>query len=452
MKELKKNEIYNVKIDGYTSEALGVCHIEDRAVFVPNTIKDEVWNIKILKTGSAAVYAKAEELLEASADRIAPSCPHYGKCGGCSCLHMTYEEELKFKLEKVNNALRRIGKQSVLAEKIYGSENRFNYRNKAIFAVDNVDGKACFGFYRQRSHELIPVENCLLQSELSCRAAKSVTDFMNENNIPCYNEENGKGIVRHVFCRQACHNNDAVVCIVAARGFGANTEKLVNKLRSDCPELTGIVLNINKSRGNTVLAGNFYTLWGNENIVDSLCSINFEIAPQAFFQINPPQAERLYELAMDYALENKPKLAFDLYCGAGTISLRLAKSCERVIGCEIVPQAVENANKNAIYNNLSNAEFICADAGEAAKQLAERNLKPDVVLVDPPRKGMDELAVNAVASMHPERIVYVSCDCATMARDILRFNEFGYSLKEVCAVDMFPSTPHVESVALMIKN
>ena len=452
MKEFKKNEIYTVTIDGYTSDAMGVCHIEDRAVFVPNTIINEVWKIKLVKVSATAIYARAEELIQASPARRDVCCPHFGKCGGCSCLHMDYDEELRFKLEKVNSALRRIGKQTVAAEKIYGSENRFFYRNKAIFAVDSVEDKASYGFYKQRSHELISIDKCFLQSELSCRVAKSVTDFMNEHNIPCYNEQNGKGVVRHVFCRQAQNAQGVVACIVAARGFGSNTEKLVDKLRYDCPELSGIVLNVNKSRGNTVLSGDFYTLWGNENIIDTLCSLKFEIAPQAFFQINPPQAERLYELAMDYALSDNPKLAFDLYCGAGTISLRLARDCEKVIACEIVPEAIENAKFNAEYNGLSNAEFICADASEAAQELLDRGLKPDVVLVDPPRKGMDEQAVKAVASMEPDRIVYVSCDCATLARDILRFSELGYTLTCVSAVDMFPCTPHIESVALLCKK
>ena len=452
MKDLKKNEIYEVKIEAYNSEAMGVCHIEDRVVFVPRTLVGEVWKVRIVKSSSSVVYGKAEELVSASSQRTEPVCRHFAKCGGCATLHMSYEEELRFKLEKVNNALQRIGKQSVLADEILGSDNIYNYRNKAIFAVDKIDTKAAFGFYRQRSHDLIDIDNCFIQSELSCRVAKAVTDFMNAHDIPAYNEETGKGVVRHVFCRHSCNLNGAVACIVAAGGFGSRTEALVSHLRECCPELSGIVLNVNKTRGNTVLAGDFYTLWGNENIEDTLCSLRFEIAPRAFFQINPPQAEKLYERAMEYALENNPKLAFDLYCGAGTISLRLAKSCERVIGCEIVEDAVNNAYSNAKYNGLENVEFICADASKAAKDLAARQLRPDVVLVDPPRKGMDEEAIEAIASMAPERIVYVSCDCATLARDILRFNAFGYTLKIASAVDMFPRTAHVESVALLVKD
>lgn len=452
MSNLIKNKIYTSRIEGYSSEAMGVCHIEDRAVFVPNTIVGELWEIKILKISSSAVYGKGIELLEASAERIKSECPYFGKCGGCNCQHMSYDEELRFKLEKVNNALSRIGKQNVSAKEIIGSDKLSHYRNKAIFAVDDLAGFPAFGFYRQRSHALIAIDSCDIQTEFSCRFAKAVTDFMDKHKISCYNEETGKGLVRHVFCRQAYHLNGAVGCIVAAGGFGANTQALVEFLRSECPELTGIVLNVNKSRANTVLTGDFYTLWGKDTIEDTLCSIRYEIAPQAFFQINPSQAERLYERAIQYAAANKPKLAFDLYCGAGTISLCLAKKAEKVIGCEIVPEAIENARENAAYNGFENVEFICADAGRAAADLAKRQLKPDVVVVDPPRKGMDEAAIDAVASMSPEGIVYVSCDCATLSRDILRFNAYGYELKEVTAVDMFPRTAHVESVAHLIKK
>lgn len=451
MKELRKNEIYTVTIESYTSDGLGVCHVENRAVFVPKVLVGERCVIKLLKITATAVYAKLEELLSPSPSRTIPPCPYYGQCGGCSCMHMSYDEELRFKLDKVNNALSRIGKQELKATEIIGSESQHHYRNKAIFAVDKADGKAAYGFYRQRSHNLIAIDKCLIQSQLSCKVAAAVTAFMNCNNISTYDEESGKGLVRHVFCRNSVHGSDAVACIVAAGGFGSNTNKLVEFLRNACPELTGIVLNVNKSRGNTVLSGDFYTLWGRETIFDTLCSLKYEIAPQAFFQINPPQAEKLYERAMEYALEDKPKLAFDLYCGAGTISLRLAKDLERVIGCEIVPEAIENANKNALFNNLSNVEFICADAGKAAQMLLERKLEPDVVLVDPPRKGMDEAAIEAVAAMKPDRIVYVSCDCATLSRDILRFNSLGYKLKRVSAVDMFPRTHHVESVALLCR-
>lgn len=452
MEFLKKNDIYDVSIEGYTSEAMGVCRIAGQAVFVPSTIEGEQWRIKLVKLGANAVYARREELLLPSAQRVEPLCPHFGKCGGCDTWHMSYEEELRFKLAKVNNALTRIGHQPVTADTIIGADAVTEYRNKGIFAVSAVDGRARAGFYRQRSHQLVCAEDCLIQNELCRKAAECVCRFMDENAIPAYDEESGKGVVRHIFCRKAFYGSDAVVCIVAAKGFGGKTAALVDALRCSCPELSGIVLNINKSSGNTVLAGDFYTLWGKAEIEDSLLGISFSIAPQAFYQINPPQAERLYSKALEYASAGSDDLVLDLYCGAGTISLCLARNAGRVIGAEIVPQAIENAKANALRNGIDNAEFICADAGQAAEELSHRGTRPKVVVVDPPRKGMDEAAISAVASMEPERIVYVSCNCATQARDILRFSQLGYTLEKACAVDMFPRTSHVETVALLSRQ
>ena len=450
MEELKKNQIYTVAIDGYSSEAYGVCRIGGRAVFVPRALEGEKWRVRIVKVGASAVYTRGEELLEPSPARIEPDCPFFGKCGGCDCRHMSYEEELRFKLDRVNAALERIGRQTVKAKEIVGSDVIERYRNKGIFAVAEVNGAPQSGFFRERSHELIGVDRCLLQNELAERAAKAVTAFMDKNAFPAYDEKSGRGTVRHVFCRSAHRTSDAVVCIVSAKGFGDKTPLLVDALRETCPELSGIVLNVNKTPGNTVLAGEFHTLWGKAEIVDELCGSKFSIAPQAFFQINPPQAERLYERAVRYA--GNGELAFDLYCGAGTISLCLAGRFRRVIGAEIVPEAIENARANAEANGVENIEFLCADAGEAAQKLAERDLRPDVIVVDPPRKGMSEEAVRAVCSMGPQRVVYVSCDPATLARDILRFTELGYTLREATAVDMFPRTCHVETAALLSRG
>lgn len=451
MSNIKKNDILTVTIDGYGSEAQGVCHVDGRAVFVPRAIPGEVWEIKIVKVSSGAVFARGEKLLSPAPARVQPECPYFGRCGGCDTWHMSYEEELRFKLRRVNDALRHIGKQQLEAAEIIGSDNITRYRNKGIFAVSAVEGKAAYGFYRERSHQLISLDCCLIQNRLTERCAAAVSDFLNLNGIAAYDEDSGKGTVRHVFCRRAVNTGDAVACIVSARGFGGRTEDLVSVLREACPELSGIVLNINKTRGNTVLSGDFFPLWGRPDMTDTLCGLGFHIAPQAFYQINPPQAERLYERAMEYACPGPVKLAFDLYCGAGTISLCLARRAEKVIGAEIMPEAVENAGQNAAENGISNAEFICADAGEAARHLAERGLKPEVIVVDPPRKGMEEKAIEAVASMTPERVVYVSCNPATLARDILRFNALGYELKEATAVDMFPRTCHVETVALLCK-
>lgn len=452
MSTLRKNELYTVTIEAYGSDAAGVCHVDGCAVFVPGAIPGEAWEIRIVKVLENYAYGRGERLFTPSPARIEPGCDCYGKCGGCDCRHISYEEELRFKLQKVNDSLVRIGRQTVTAGEILGSGQIGAYRNKGILAVGTVDGKAVSGFYRPRSHQLIPVERCAIQDELIHRAASAITDFMNRNGISAYDEQSGKGVVRHVFCRRAVNSVDRVLCIVARRGFGALTQALVETLRTACQELTGIVLNINKSDGNTVLTGDYYTLWGKPDIHDTLCGLRFTIAPQAFYQINPPQAERLYARALAYAALDRDMLAFDLYCGAGTISLCLAREAGHVIGAEIVPEAIENAKQNALENGIGNVEFICADAGQAAAELAQRGLKPDVVVVDPPRRGMYEDAVSAVASMRPQRIVYVSCEPSTLARDVLRFSELGYSLCEATAVDMFPRTKHVETVCLLTRS
>ena len=451
MISLKKNEIYSVTIEDLSSEANGVCHINGCAVFVPRALPGEEWEIKIVKAASDRAYARAERLIKAAPGRVEPACPYYGKCGGCDTWHMSYEDELRFKLGRVNDALRRIGKQSVQAAEIIGSDRITHYRNKAIFAVADVNGKACCGFFRERSHELVPVDDCLIQDPLGRRAAGAVTSFMNLHGIRAYDEKSGSGVVRHVFFRRAMQSRDALLCIVARKGFGDKTSALVQALREACPELTGIVLNINRSTGNTVLSGDFYTLWGRASIHDRLCGFDFDIAPQAFFQVNPPQAEKLYAKALEYAQLTNDLLALDLYCGAGTISLCLAGKAGRVIGAEIVPEAVENAKQNAAANKVVNVDFIRADAGQAAMALHERGERPDVIVVDPPRKGLQPNAVEAVAAMAPERVVYVSCDPATLSRDVLRFTACGYRLTEATAVDMFPRTRHVETVCLLSK-
>ena len=448
---LRKNQIFHVSIDAYSSDASGICHVNGLTVFVPGTIVGEEWEIRILKVLKSCAYARGERLILPSPFRIAPDCVCYGKCGGCDCRHMCYEEELRFKLTKVNDALQRIGRQTLSAREIVGSEKIEAYRNKGILAVGTRDKRIVTGFYRERSHDLIPVERCFLQDALTHRAAAALVDFMQRRKIPAYDEKTQSGVVRHVFCRRAYHGEDRLLCIVARKGFGAETGALVDALRTACPELTGIVLNVNKTLGNTVLSGDFYTLWGKDHIRDTLCGLAFDIAPQAFFQVNPPQAEKLYQKALDYAALTKQDLAFDLYCGAGTISLCLAGKAGKVIGAEIVPEAIENAKSNAALNNISNVDFLCMDAGQAAALFSRQGLRPEAVVVDPPRKGMQEDAIKAVASMSPARIVYVSCEPSTLARDILRFQEYGYSLQEATAFDLFPRTKHVESVVKLTR-
>jgi len=449
MKNLSKNEIFDAEISSYSSEGFGVCRIEGRAVFVPRTVVGEKWKVRIVKVTSSAVYGRAEEATLLSPERLEPDCPVCLRCGGCELRHMSYEEELRFKLGKLNNALVHIGHQTVLAEEIIGSDETERYRNKGIYAVRETAEGPKSGFFASRTHELVPVESCLLQSELADRVTACVLGWMREKNVPAYDENALRGAVRHVFVRTAVNTKDAVACIVSAKGFGAQTKSLVEALRADCPELTGIVLNINKQSGNTVLAGDFYPLWGSDIMHDSLGGIKYEISPQAFYQVNPRQAEKLYSRAVEYAGLCGTETVLDMYCGAGTISLFLARHAGKVIGAEIIPEAIENAMRNAENNGIENAEFICADASEAARMLSERGIRPDAVVVDPPRKGMAEDAIREICGMAPPRVVYVSCNPATLARDIERFTELGYELKKATAVDMFPRTVHVECVVLM---
>ena len=378
MDDFRKNAVFDAEISGFSSEAMGVCHADGRAVFVRGALPGEHWRVRIVKTGQPS-YGRGELCLEPAPGRIEPACPVYGRCGGCACMHMSYELELEFKLRKVNDALRRIGGLDIEATEILGSERPERYRNKAIFAVGGTAAEPVSGFFRSGTHEVVPVEDCLLQSGSANRCARAVTDWMRAKAVPPYDLKTGEGGVRHVFVRTA-RSGEAVCCVVSAQGFGAKTASLVETLRAACPELGGIVLCVNRSRGNTVLAGDFYTLWGEAELRDTLCGHEFLIAPQAFYQINPPQAERLYERAVELALPSPGGTVFELYCGAGTISLSLARRAGRVVAAEIVPEAVANARENARRSGVTNCEFICADAAEAAAIFEKRGERPDAAV------------------------------------------------------------------------
>ena len=451
MNELRKNDIYDTVSDGYTSEALGVCRINGRPVFVAGAVKGESLSVRITKAGQSASYGRIECIHAPSVYRIDPDCPHYKSCGGCSTLHMSYDEELRFKLDKVNNALSRIGRQTVNADEIVPGNSRSGYRNKVTFQVSQNGGKAYFGYYSQRTHNVVPVSECAIADKRAVKTAAAVVGFMNENGITAYDEITQKGAVRHIFIRNAVKTDDICVCISSAEGFGNKTSAFVTYLISECPYLTGIVLNINKQPGNKLLKGDFYTLFGNADITDSLSGFRFRISPKSFYQINPLQAEKLYSIAVDFAGKDSGT-CLDLYCGIGTISLCLSKVFDKVIGVEIVPEAIENAVFNANRNGISNVDFICADTGGALRKFESEGIRIDTAVVDPPRKGMDPEAIETVCKMKPGRIVYVSCNPATLARDLLLFNELGYQLIKAKAVDMFPGTSHVETVCLLSRN
>lgn len=448
---IKKNSIHDVLIDGWSADGSGVAHIDGYGVFIPKTIKGEKWTIKIVKVKNSAIYGIPLKLLEESPDRIHPSCPYYGKCGGCHTAHMTYEKELSLKLENVNNTLHHVGNLDITIPDIIPSGKKLSYRNKSICAVglDDTGKHVISGFYQQRSHRIIPVDNCLLQSDESNIVNRVITDWMNKEHIQPYDEETRKGTVRHIFTRKAEHTDDFVVCIISARGFGSKTESLAEELRARCPFITGIVLNINKTKGNTILTGDFYTLWGDPCIHDSLNHVHFNIAPQAFFQVNPLQAEKLYSKVADFANLSGKETVLDLYCGTGTIGLSLANRSASVIGIEIIQEAIENAIANAELNHIDNASFYCEDASIFADNLTNYHIAPNVIVVDPPRKGLTDSVIDSITKMAPSRIIYVSCNPATLARDLNMLIDSSYDFYAGCAVDMFPRTNHVETVVCL---
>ena len=440
MTELKKNDIFTAEITGFTSDGGGVCRIGGRAVFVPRSLPGETWRVRIVKANRTAVWGRGEELLLPSPSRRDPACPLFGKCGGCACLHMDYAAELDFKLGRVNDALRRIGGLDLRAEGILGAEELRGYRNKAIYNF--APGPVC-GFYRARSHDVIPTEGCLLQPEPFRRAADSLLAWMKDNDVPAYDEKTGRGLIRHLYLRRG--GSDLLACIVAA---GDVSPAAAQAMRRACPELTGVLLCRNSAPGNVVLTGYIAPLWGKETVDAALCGASFSLSPLTFFQVNAAQAERLYALAGEYA-RPAGKTVLDLYCGAGTIGLSVARDAARLIGNDVVPSAVENARANAARNGVENAEYFCGDASAVAARLAREGLRPDVIITDPPRKGMDETVIRALADMGPDSIVYVSCDPGTLARDLKRLSALGYKAEKCAAVDMFPRTSHVETVCLL---
>lgn len=450
--DLQKNNIKEVTIDAYASDGSGVARIDGFVVFVKGALRGETCLVRILKVLKNTAYAKIEKVLVTSPHRAEPVCPVFGKCGGCDFMHMDYEEELALKRERVQDALTRLGGSDIRVSAIHGADEIYGYRNKAIYGVSDSGGRIITGFYRGRSHDVTEVGECAIQADFSARAVAAVREWMEEYGVPAYDEKSRIGSIRHVFCRYAFGTAGGQVAVVSAVKDIPEADALVRKIREKCPETRGILLNVNKSAGNTVLAGDFYTLYGDERLEDTLCGNAFRLSPQSFYQINRAQAERLYELALDMAGLCGKETVLELYCGAGTITLCLATRAKRVIGAEIVPQAVENARANAERNCVKNVEFICADAADTAKKFAAEGLKPDVVVVDPPRKGLAQGAPSAIASMSPERIVYVSCDPATLARDVKIFASLGYALSRADAVDMFPRCAHVETVVKMIRQ
>ena len=456
MAQWQKNAVHELEILNYTAEGMGVARLEGRVVFVPHTIRGERWMVRLEKVNKKVAWGRGVELLSPSPARIAPDCPLAGKCGGCQFRHMTYTEELQAKRQRVEDALQRVGGVSVPVPDVIGAQQPDRYRNKVQFPISpfsNGTGVAglSVGYYRPRSHHVLKVEDCMLQPESVTKLRNIFTHTASHLHLSAYDENTGKGLLRHLYIRTNSAGQ-ALCCIVINGDSIPNADVLVNELREACPELVGVVLNVNKKDTNVILGDTYQTLWGQDYLEEKLCGMTFRLSVPSFFQINRVQTERLYAKALEFAGLKGTETVLDLYCGIGTISLALSKQAGKVIGAEIVPQAIEDAKQNAARNGVTNAEFFCGDAGAIALKLARDGIRPDVICVDPPRKGLGPEVPAILASMAPERIVYVSCDPATLARDVKRLEELGYKCMKAQPVDLFPRTAHVETVVSLVKE
>lgn len=449
---LTKNQDIELTITGITTEGSGVGHYDGIAVFVPNTAINDVIECHIIKTKKNYAIGKIKNIIKASKDRIIPDCGVFSKCGGCAFRHIDYQAECKIKEQRVSDAFLRIGHLNVKPEPMLGAENTDRYRNKAQFPVRQDKNGIHIGFFAPNSHRVIDCKDCLLQPWEFSKILKVFENWIKKYNITVYSEETHKGLLRHIYIRKAFGTNQIMVCSVINGHNLPKKDELISELLKISDNIMSIALNENTNDSNVILGKVTKTLWGKDFIEDILCGIKVRISPLSFYQVNRQQAEVLYKKAAEYANLNKSETLLDLYCGAGTIGLSMAKNAKKVIGVEIIPEAVEDAKINAEINGIDNAEFICGDAPEAARILKERNIKPDVIIVDPPRKGCAEDLLETINQMNPKRLVYVSCDPATLARDCKILNEKGYVIQKATPVDMFPRTSHVETVVLMSKT
>ncbi|MEG0614684.1 MAG: 23S rRNA (uracil(1939)-C(5))-methyltransferase RlmD [Oscillospiraceae bacterium] len=445
---LKKNDIVNLEITGMTSEGNGVGKYEGMAVFVPMTAVGDVISARITKAQKSFSYGIVEEIITPSKYRICADCQVFAKCGGCSFRHITYAAELLVKGNFVKDAFKRIGKFTIKPLEIIGSEENY-YRNKAQYPVANADGKAICGFYAKRSHRVIPFTACKLQPKIFQEITDYIINFVNINHIPAYDEEKQTGILRHIYLRQGYHSQEIMVCLVVTKDVSKQMIYICNGLVENFPNIKSVLLNINAKNTNVILGSKNIFLCGNRSIFDTMCGNKIALSPFSFYQINTAQAERLYGIIADFSGLNGDESLMDLYCGAGTIGLYLSKNVKELLGVEVVEQAVKNATENAALNKISNAKFICGDAGEVSEKLAADGKTPDIIVVDPPRKGCDEATLSAILKMLPNKLVMVSCNPSTAARDCEILAKGGYALEKIQPVDMFPRTNHVECVVLM---
>lgn len=437
---IQKGEQYTVTAGGYASDGSAVARVDGMAVFVKGAIRGETCRIRIEHVGHRAAWAGITELTAPSPHRIRPDCPHYPLCGGCQTRHMDYEEELFFKKSKVEDALRRIGGLELTVSAIHGGAPD-GYRNKVQFPVG--PGPAV-GFYEGRSHRVVDVSRCALQPDWANALADALRRWMADYSVPAYEEKSRKGLIRHLFAR-GNSRGECVAAVVVNGSSLPHRDALVEALRAAAPGLRGVVLNENRRDTNVVLGDKFHLLWGTDTLLDPLRGLTFRLSIPSFYQVNHDQAEALYGLAADFAALTGRERVLDLYCGTGTIGLTMAGRCKALLGAEIVPQAVADAKENASRNGITNARFVCSDASEVAARLAAEGGAVDVAIVDPPRKGLAPQVVESLLKIAPGRIVYVSCDPATLARDLKLLAPSYTPLRAEC-VDMFPRTAHIETV------
>lgn len=462
---LSKNQEFALTIDGMSNEGTGVGHHDGLAVFVANTAVGDTVLCHIIKAKKNYAVGKAMAILTPSPDRIESDCSVSNQCGGCCYRSVSYDAELRYKQQKVEDAFSRIGHLEVPLDSILGSGQQEGYRNKAQYPVQDANAALLnrargknpqkgpvapkIGFYAANSHRVIPCDRCLLQPAEFERVVQIVRDWMVRYDIRPYDENTHKGLLRHLYIRQGHYSKELMVCLVVNGENVPHTFSLLETLKEEIAGFCSLVLNYNTKKTNVIMGKDSEVLYGDGYIRDRLLDCTFRISPLSFYQVNTPQAETLYRKAAEYAGLTGNEVLLDLYCGTGTIGLTMAKKAREVYGVEIVPEAVEDARRNAGENGISNATFLCGDAALAAATLRRDGVRPDVILVDPPRKGLAEELVGTIDEFSPDRVVYVSCDPATLARDCARFAERGWAVQRACPVDLFPRTAHVETVVLM---
>lgn len=445
MEKLVQNKIYTGTVEGYSSDGLGIVRLDGAVVFVPGAVRGEKIDLRIAKVMRSSAAGEIVKIYAPSPERVESDCPYYGACGGCVYRHLTYAEELCAKRQRVQDALERIGGLTLPVEGIHGAQNPLYYRNKCQYPVGS-DGAV--GFFRTRTHSVVPIENCKIQNPAADASMRAVRDWMRRYRISTYDERTGKGLLRHIYIR-VNQAGESLCCVIANGRKLPREPELAAMVRAAVPDTVGVVICTNIDRGNVILGDRYRTVWGQDFLMDTLCGLQFKLSVPSFYQVNREQAEVLYGRALEFAGLTGKETVLDLYCGTGTITLCMAGKAKKVIGAEIVPEAIRDAKENADRNGIKNAEFFCGDAGGIAEKLKQDGLKPDVITVDPPRKGLAPEVIDAVVGMAPERVVYVSCDPATLARDLKIFESRGYHVCRAEAVDLFPGTKHVECVCLL---